>query len=197
LQRAVGAQIDLGATVTFTFSPNGDTSFDRDRVLDGPVTLERKGLADWRIVDLTRDGVSMDDGITPLAGQTQTLAGVSVRLDSVFRFVPSWEFNLVVTNGTGATIGLDPAAAALLVRSGGGIEGIDTVPSRSLAAIPPGGTVVGLVDVPYQDSARGRVLALPFVSRGGKVRRFTFALRGLLPPVPGTGGAPSPVPSSG
>jgi hypothetical protein len=196
LKTAIGAQVQLAASVTFHFTPANGRAFQRRRVLDGPVTLIRIGLADWRIVDLTRDGVSMDAGITPLSGQTHTLAGVSVRLDSVFRFVPSWEFNLVVTNGTSTTVGLDPTSTALLVRSAGGVQPVTTLPSPSLAAIPPGATVDGLVDVPFQDTARGRVLALPFVTPNGKVRRFAFALTGLLPPLASSSiASPAPSPS--
>jgi hypothetical protein len=195
--KAVGARVDLGASVTFSYAPMDAEPFDRTRFLDGPVTLVRRGTADWRIVDVTRDGVSMDAGITRFDGQTHHLAGVSVRLDSVFRFVPNWQFNLVVTNETSATIGLDPTSAALLVRDAGGLQTIGTAPSRSLQAIPPGSSVEALIAVPYQDSARGRALSLPFVGSDGRLRRFLFPLGGLIDPLPGPAAGASPVAAPG
>jgi hypothetical protein len=190
LKHTIGAQIDLAGSVAFRFAPAGAPAFDRTRILDGPVTLLRTGLGEWKIVDVTRDGMSMDAGITRFDGQTHRLAGVSVRLDSVFRFVPNWQFNVVVTNHSSARIGLDPAATALVVRTTAGAQAVTTVPSTSLATIAPGATVDGLIAVPYQDTARGSVLTLPFVSTDRKIRHFAFALTGLIPPLPGpsTGG---------
>ncbi|HEY3264386.1 MAG TPA: hypothetical protein VGK12_04430 [Actinomycetota bacterium] len=198
IRKAIGARVDVGASVTFSYEPNDVEPFERTRILDGPITLLRTGTADWRIVDLTRDGVSMDAGITRFDGQTHHLAGVSVRLDSVFRFVPNWQFNVVVTNETSATIGLDPATAALLVRDPGGLQTIETVPSRSLQTIPPGSTVEALIAVPYQDSAHGRALSLPFFGSDGRLRRFLFPLGGLIDalPSPAAGGG-SAVPAPG
>jgi hypothetical protein len=184
VKKAIGAQVDLGASVTFHFAPVDAPAFDRTRILDGPVTLLRTGLARWQIVDVTRDGVSMDAGITRFRGQTDRRDGVSVRLDSVFRFVPNWQFNVVVTNRSKTAIGLDPAAAALVVRAANGNEAVATVPSISLAEIRPGASVDGLIAVPYQDTARGRVLTLPFVTADGTIRPFVFDLTGLIPPLP-------------
>jgi hypothetical protein len=195
IKNAIGGQVDLGASVAFHFAPADAPAFDRTRILDGPVTLLRTGLGQWKVVDVTRDGLSMDAGITRLRGRPHIVGGVSVRLDSVFRFVPNWQFNVVVSNRTNATIGLDPAAAALIVRGGNGAQAVTTVPSVSLGAIAPGATVDGLIAVPYQQTARGRVLTLPFASRDGSVRRFAFKLSGLIPalPAPSTGaGSPSP-----
>jgi len=197
IKQAIGAQVDLGASVAFHFAPADAPAFDRTRILDGPVTLLRTGLGQWKVVDVTRDGSSMDAGITRLRGRAHILGGVSVRLDSVFRFVPNWQFNVVVGNRTNGTIGLDPAAAALVIKAGGGAQAVSTVPSVSLASIPPGATVDGLIAVPYQQTARGRVLTLPFVSGDGTVRRFAFRLSGLIPPVPAPStGAGSPSPAS-
>jgi hypothetical protein len=198
IRRAIGAEIDVSASVTFSFTPTTGDAFERTRILDGPMTLIRTGTAEWRVVDVTRDGVSMDAGITRLDGQVHRLAGVTVRLDSVFRFVPNWQFNLVVTNDTRSAIGLDPSAAALVVRQAGGVQAVPTTPTRSLAAIAPGASVEALLAVPFQDSDRGRALSLPFLSADGKLRRFVFRLDGLIDPSsgPSTGaGSPTPAPS--
>lgn len=199
IRTAVGAQVQMSASVTFSFAPSNGQPFERTRILDGAITLIRTGTADWRIVDVTRDGVSIDAGITRFDGQVQRAGGAQVRLDSVFRFQPSWQFNLVVTNGTRQTIGLDPAAAALLVkRPGDAAQAVQVVATASLLEIPAGGTAEGLVAVPFQDSARGRVLSLPFVASNGTRLRFAFPLAGLIDPLPGpaTGvGSSAPVPS--
>jgi hypothetical protein len=196
--KAVGAAVGVGASVTFTYAPSDGEPFDRTRILDGPITLLRAGTADWRIVDVTRDGVSMNAGITRFDGQAHHLAGMSVRLDSVFRFVPYWQFNVVVTNDTGVTVHLDPAAAALVVRASDGLQMVSTVPSRSLRAIRPGSTVEAVVSVPYRDSARGTALLLPFVGSDGRRMRFLFPLANLIDPVSGPGSAPgSPAPTTG
>jgi hypothetical protein len=194
IRSTVGARVDLGASVTFTFTPaNGDEPFELRRILDGPLTLLRTGTAGWKVVDVTRDGVSMDAGITRFDGQTRRLAGVSVRLDSVFRFVPNWQFNLVVTNDTDGPIALDTTSAALVIRQPGGIQTMPTVPSPSLATIGPGATVDALIRVRFQDSSKGRLLSLPFVGTDDRVRTFVFRLGAIIDPLPGptTAGDPS------
>jgi hypothetical protein len=135
----------------------------------------------------------MDAGITRFDRQTRRLAGVSVTLDSVFRFVPNWQFNLVVTNDTPGTIRLDPATAALVVRGPGNPEIVQTVPTSSLRRIAPGATVQALVAVPFQDSADGRVLSLPFIGSDRKLRTFVFPLGGLIDPAPGHAAASATV----
>ncbi len=197
IRRAVGARVDVGASVTFRFIPAGDAPFERTRILDGPMTLLRTGTADWRIVDFTRDGASMDAGITRFEGQVHRLDGVSVRLDSLFAFVPNWQFNLVVTNDTRRPIALNPAATGIVIRRPGGLQAIGGIASGSLASIGPHDTVEGQVSVPFQDSARGRALILPFADRTGRIRRFVFALGGLMaaPGGPPAGqGSASPAP---
>jgi hypothetical protein len=185
IRDTVGAQVDVGASVTFHFTPADGDAFDRTRILDGPVTLLRTGTAAWKVLDATRDGTSMDAGITRFDAQTHRLAGVSVRLDSVFRFVPNWQFNIVVTNASDATIALDVASAALLVRHPDGVEALPTSATRSLQTIGPGTTVDALIGVPFQDSAKGRLLSLPFAGSDGRLRPFVFPLGGIIDPLPG------------
>ncbi len=184
LRTSLRATVDIGASVTFSYSPSSGDPFERTRILDGPMTLERMGTAEWKVVDVTRDGVSMDAGITRFTRQTRRVAGVSVTLDSVFRFVPNWQFNLVVTNDSPATVGLDPTMAALIVKGPQDLQAIQTVPTQSLRQIRPGARVEALVAVPFQDSARGRALSLPFLGSDGRLRRFVFPLAGLIDAAP-------------
>jgi len=193
--RAVGAQVTLGATVRFTFTPNDGEPFERARILDGPVRLVSLRPGDWRVVDLTRDGVPMSDGIRLFRDESRTRDGVSVRLDSLFMFTPNWQFNLAVENRSRWPIRLDPDATGLyLERSDGSFERIAGVPSVALTAtIPPGRGLQSLIAFPEQGSAAGRSLVLTF-RRDGRALRLAFPLEDLVssvPPPPPTGEAPT------
>jgi hypothetical protein len=195
VDRALGAQADLGATVTFSYAPAGGEPFERTRILDGPVTLVSTRPGDWRILDLTRAGVPMSDGIELFEDEVRTDHGLSVRLDSLFMFTPNWQFNVVVENDTGDEVFLHPDATALYVRrAGGGFGAVQGVPSPALALLPAGAGVQSVVSYPLQDSAEGRVLVLVFRSPDREYR-FDFPLEDivtLVPPPPPTaaGGAP-------
>lgn len=192
-EEALGAQVDLGASVTFGFSPAGGEPFERTRILDGPATLVSTRAGDWRVLDLTRDGVPMSDGIELFADEVRTDAGLSVRLDSLFMFAPSWQFNVVVENRTSSGVRLDRDATGLYVRAtDGGFERLDGAISPALAALPAGAGVQSLLSYPLQDSADGRVLVLTF-RRGERAFRFDFPLEDLVTAVP----PPAPTASPG
>ena len=195
-ERALGAQVNLGASIRFSYAPAQGEPFDRTRFLDGTVTLVSLAPGDWRVLDLTRDGVPMSDGIKLFEDEVRTEGGVMVRLDSLFMFTPNWQFNVVVENRTGGEIRLDPEGTALFLRTGvGEFERIDGVISPSLAALPVGTGVQSLLSFPLQDSAEGRVLLLTF-RRGDEVYRLDFPLEDLVttvPPPPPTDGTEEPV----
>ena len=189
--RALGAQVELGATVTFTFAPVDDDPFERARILDGPVTLLSSRPGDWRVLDITRDGVPMSEGIELFEDEERADRGISVRLDSLFMFTPNWQFNVVVENRSGTEIGLDALATGLFFeRTGGTFDRVEGAPSPALASIPEGTGVQSLVSFPLQDSADGLVLVLTFL-RDGRPYRFDFPLEDLVtvvPPPPPTAG---------
>lgn len=195
LPRAVGAQVTLAATVRFTFTPDEGEPFERARILDGPVRLVSLRPGDWRVADLTRDGVPMTDGIELFRDEVRTEDGVSVRLDSLFMFTPNWQFNLIVENRSRRPIRLDGDATGLYEElPDGSFERTRGVPSAALVGtIPPGRGVQALIAFPQQDSATGRSLVLTF--RGdGRALRFAFPLEGLVnpvPPPPPTDGVPT------
>ncbi len=193
LRRALGAQVALGATVRFTFTPEDGDPFQRARILDGPVSLVSLRPGDWRVVDLTRDGVPMSDGIELFRNEARTEDGVSVRLDSLFMFTPNWQFNLVIENRSRRTLRLDRDASGLFVERGdGSFERYEGVPSLALQVpLPPERGVQALLAFPQQDSAEGRSLVLTF-RRDGEPLRFSFPLEDLvssIPPPPPTDGA--------
>ncbi len=187
----MGAQVMLGATVRFGFAPDEGEPFQRARILDGAVTLVSTRAGDWRVLDLTRDGVPMSDGIQLFRDELREERGVSVRLDSLFMFTPNWQFNVVVENRTDRAIRLDPGSTGLFTRTQGrGFERTEGVPSPALAEIPAGRGVQSLLAFPLQDSAEDRVLVLTFRADGRRYQ-LDFPLEDLVtvvpPPPPTTG----------
>jgi hypothetical protein len=181
--RAVGAEVGLSASVAFTFDPATGPAFDRTRSLDGPVTVVKIGPADWRVLDATRDGVPMSDGIQLFKSEQQTDGGITVRLDSLFMFAPSWQFNVIVENSTDHAVQLEPTGVALLRRTSGAVNRVEGALTGSLAVIPAHATVEGLMAYPTQDAAVGRTLAIAYRD-GGAVLPFAFPLKGLVKVVP-------------
>ena len=181
--RAVGAEVDLAASVAFTFDPSGGQAFERTRSLDGPVTVVKIGAADWRVLDATRDGVPMSDGIQVFKSEEQTDGGVTVRMDSLFMFAPNWQFNVVVENRTDHAVQLEPTGVVLLHEAGGSVARVDGVVTGSLAVIPAHATVEGLMAYPAQDASNGRTLAVAY-RYGRTLLPFEFPLGGLVKVVP-------------
>ncbi|MFB3738124.1 MAG: hypothetical protein ACE14W_04065 [Candidatus Velamenicoccus archaeovorus] len=181
VQGGVGARLELGASVTFAFDPVGDRPFRRTRILDGPVTLIRVGRADWKVLDATRDGASMDGGIQLFDGLQQERHGVTLRLDSLFRFTPNWQFNVLVRNRTGAPIRL-AGGAVLLVENDGETARRHGVVTASLERVPDGATVAGLAAFPLQPSPRGRILVLAYRTADGRRLDFAFPMARRITP---------------
>ncbi len=195
-KQALGANVDLSASVAFAYEPVGGDPFERVRILDGPVALIGGPPGDWRVIDFTRDGVPMTDGIQLFEDESQAADGITVVLDSLFMFTPNWQFNLIVENRTGSEIRVDPEATALLVRGQGGeVRKVRGVAAPGLSVIEPATGVQSMVSYPLQASADGRVLHIVF-SSGGRGVTFDFPLGKIVSSVPpppptdgGTGGS--------
>ncbi|HET8526855.1 MAG TPA: hypothetical protein VFM81_09500 [Actinomycetota bacterium] len=183
--RASGASVGLSASVAFRFSPKGDKPFEFVRILDGPVTLVRTSPGSYRVLDLVRDGVPMSDSIQPFRNQTRTEGGVSVTMDSLFMFMPTWQFNIVVENAGPRDVQITEDGAALFVDRGDGFERVGGQPrvTSSLVTIPSGRTVEGLVAFRAQPSADGRVFSLTY-GQGKGALSFEFPLSDLVTQVP-------------
>jgi len=183
--------------VTFTYDPADGEPFDRTRIMDGPVTLLRTGTAQWRVVDATRDGQSMDDGIHLFQDLSMASLGVTVSLHSLFAFTPAWQFNVTVVNGTGGLIRFEPKGLALLVRrQGAPPQRARGVYTQALIALPSGFDAEGLVGFPQQEEAKGRTLSLAYRLAGGRRVTFAFPLGDVVTQVPPTSSEPSPAPTS-
>jgi hypothetical protein len=197
VRNAVGGQVNLGASVTFTYEPADGQAFDRTRIMDGPVTLLRTGTAEWRVVDATRDGQSMNDGIQLFHDVSMASHGVTVSLHSLFMFTPAWQFNVTVVNRTGGLIRFEPDRLGLFVRrQGAPAQRMEGVYTEALDALPSGFDAEGLVGFPQQDEAKGRTLSLAYRLAGGRHVTFAFPLGEVVTQVPPTSSEPSPAPTS-
>jgi hypothetical protein len=189
-RRSAAAQVGLSASVTFNLAPIDGEDREVVRVLDGPVTLVRTDVGDFRVFDLLRNGVPMSDGIEPFTREQRTEDGVTVRLESLFMFSPLWQFNVTVSNTTDEDVVLDPTGAALFLERGEEFERVDGQLTNSLAIVPAGTTIDGQMVFDEQSSAEGRVLSLVYGS-GPDRRIFEFPLGDLVTAVP-----PPPPPTS-
>jgi hypothetical protein len=198
VQNVAGAQVNMGASVTFTYVPANAASFDLTRILDGPLTLLETGPAQWKVFDVTRDGQSMDAGIQLFRDLSQTRHGVTVQLDSLFMFTPNWQFNVVVRNRSGREVRLAGKDLSLDVHAqGGGRQHVRGVWSSELETIANGADSKGLVAFHQQREATGRTLAIAYRTAGGRKVRFEFPLGSVISQVPPIAGAsPSPTPTS-
>jgi hypothetical protein len=185
-----GAEVDLDASVTFTYSPNDGQPFTQRRDLSGPLVLIQTGPVDWKVLDGVRDGVRMSDAIELFKQVSIASGGVTVQIDSVFLFAPTWQFNVVVTNGTDAPIRLDPTRVGLFVKSGPDeFTRVTGAVTQSLADVPPGANVEGQMAFSSRSSSDGTVLSLGYTSGHERFPPFAFPLQPLIT-------VPSPSPTA-
>jgi hypothetical protein len=198
VQNVAGAQVNLGASVTFTYRPAGAASFDRARILDGPLTLIETGAARWKVFDVTRDGQSMDGGIQLFQDLSQVKERVTVQVSSLFMFTPNWQFNVVVRNRSGGAIRLSAKDLSLDVhRQGGPPRRAGGAYSEELGTLSSDASVQGLLAFPQQDEAKGRTLSITYRLANGRPVRFAFPLGTVVTQVPPIAGAtPSPTATS-
>ncbi|HXF37454.1 MAG TPA: hypothetical protein VNO17_09775 [Actinomycetota bacterium] len=188
-----GAQLDLDASVVLTFDPARGETVQRARLFHGPMTLFRRGLADWGVVDVFRDGVSMD-GAIHLIDEPASSDGLTVELDSVFAFVPEWSVNLVITNRTGSPVSLFPPEAAIVGPGGSRVEGQGG--TANLRRVPDGvRRMRAIVTFPAVPDVEGATLLLPFRLPRGRGRiDFAFPLGELLSLAEPPAASPPPAP---
>lgn len=185
-ERYDAAQVLLRASVTFRYRPFGAEPFERTRVLDGPMTLVRTGLEDWRVIDLTRDGLALSDGVRDLGDERVTADGLTVELHSAFLFTAGWQFNVTVENATGGPARLD---GVTLTTGAGRVDGVATGP---LLSIPRATGAIGILAFAAGDDLTEPFLELRFATDQGPVvlRVDLAATIGDLP-----GASPTPAPT--
>jgi hypothetical protein len=183
--------VDVQATVTFSFQPDHGKTITLPRSLDGPMRLlydDARGT--WGVLDFTRDGIPLSQTFEIVADTAKgSRVGTEVTLDS-FVSVPYWQFFIRVSGDRAATIA--PRDAELLDADGARVAAAQDVTS-SLRTIGPGATTEGIITFPAQASADGLTLRLTLRGPGGPAL-FEFPLGGLIHPVPLATGSPSPTP---
>jgi hypothetical protein len=183
--------VDVQATVTFSFQPDHGKTITLPRSLDGPMRLlydDARGT--WGVLDFTRDGIPVSQTFEIVADTAKgSRVGTEVTLDS-FVSVPYWQFFIRVSGDRAVTIA--PRDAELLDADGARVAAAQDVTS-SLRTIGPGATTEGIITFPAQASADGLTLRLTLRGPGGPAL-FEFPLGGLIHPVPLATGSPSPSP---
>ena len=183
--------VDVRATVTFSFKPEHGDVITLSRSLDGPMRLlfdDQHGT--WSVLDFTRDGIPLSQSFETVAdGASASRGGSDVVIDS-FVSVPYWQFFLRVSSDR--AVGLAPRDVELLDADGARVAVARDVTS-SLRTIAAGRAVEGIVTFPAQTTADGLTLRLTLRGPGG-VATFDFKLRGLIHPLPIVTGSPSPSP---
>jgi hypothetical protein len=183
--------VDVQATITFSFQPDVGKTITLSRSLDGPMRLlydDTRGT--WGVLDFTRDGLPLSQTFEVVGDRVGgSRGGIDVTLDS-FVSVPYWQFFIRVSSDRAVRIA--PRDAELIDAEGARVAVARDVTS-SLRAIDPGAAAEGIVTFPGQASADGMTLRVTIRgSRGASL--FHFALGGLIHPIPLTTGSPSPSP---
>jgi hypothetical protein len=183
--------VDVRATITFSFRPEAGDMISLSRSLDGPMRLlfdDEQGT--WGVLDFTRDGIPLSRTFEIVArSAAASRGGTDVAIDS-FVSVPYWQFFLRMS--TDRAVGLAPNDAELLDADGQRVAVAREVTS-SLREIVAGAAVEGIVTFPGQAAAAGLTLRITLRGAAGAAM-FDFKLRGLIHPIGVVSGSPSPSP---
>jgi hypothetical protein len=137
------ATVGIDATVTFELPAGGDLI----RRFESPMLVARQGDS-WGVFDATRDGRSMQESISlidPPARSTD--AGITVQVDSVFRFTAGTAVNILVVNESAGPVRVHPERSLLQVGAFPPIRG--RAMSTSLQkGVGPGQEVEGMIEFP-------------------------------------------------
>jgi hypothetical protein len=110
------AAVAVDATVNIYLRDRRGQVVVSPRVFESPFFLTRREDGSWAVVDASRDGRSMRAAIALLEPQARaTAGGVTVTIDSVFRFSPATAVNVTVRNSTGGRLVVDLSRSFLQV----------------------------------------------------------------------------------
>jgi hypothetical protein len=183
--------VDVRATITFSFQPDDADAITVSRSLEGPMRLlfnDQRGT--WSVLDFTRDGIPLSQTFEIVAkSAAASKGGIDVAIDS-FLSLPYWQFFLRMSSDR--TTGLAPRDVELRDSTGDRLAVAREVTS-SLRRIAAGPAVEGIVTFPAQATADGLTLRMTLRAPNG-VTTFDFKLRGLIHPVAIVSGSPSPSP---
>lgn len=183
------ASVDVLAEVRLDFRPEGDAPFSMVRSFDGPMTLARDSTSGWLVVDATRDGALMSDGIVVIEDGPVLRGDLAIEVVAAFAFAPTIQFNVEVRN-----VG---SAVARLVRPSSGVAGArgfaPGIATAGLLRVPSGATTEGILAVPADAVVGGGELVLVY-RIGSDTQEVRIDLGDLLGTVTVTG---DPTPSPG
>lgn len=179
------ARVRVRASVTFEYEPDEGDPFEITRVLDGPMILLRVGIADWRVVELTRDGATLTDGIRDLGDERFRRDDVVLEVHSAFLFPVGWQFNVTVENRTTGRIELVFAA---LETDAGSEDGVAT---PSLQGIPTSTGALGILAFPVGTDLSGATLVVRYRTTSGDELEVRAAVESLIGDLPAAA-TPSP-----
>lgn len=166
--------VDVRATITFSFQPDDGDEITLARSLDGPMRLlfdEERGT--WAVLDFTRDGIPLSRTFEIVAkSAAASRRGTDVAIDS-FVSVPYWQFFLRVSSDHVGE--LAPSDVELLDADGERVAVAREVTS-SLRTIAAGPAVEGIVTFPPQAMADGLTLRVTLRGTSGP-RRSTSSSR--------------------
>ena len=193
--------IEVRATATFTYTPDGGKPIQVVRSLNGPISMVRARDGRWLVVDFTRDGSPISSSILGFHHLIATVHGVQMRVDSLIADRDSVQLGLIVRNGTDVSVSPAAAGATLLTSDGSKLAGSSGA-KVFLGSIAPGETGEGLVTVPPQAAVAGVTLRVA-LSGGGRPLVFDFSMGDIaaaaqpLPPAGLTSPSPAPGTSAG
>jgi hypothetical protein len=180
-------QVELRASVTFTFAPNDADPFDVVRSLDGPMRLIRGPGDDWTVLDFTRDGIPLTSQFEGVEDASDGDATTQAALAAFFA-APTWQFGLVIH--TSRTLRLSPDDVTI-VDGDGVLVATAGALTTQLERIPAGATVRGLAAFDPRPSAEG--LSLRIGVRPNADSALLIPLDGRIHPIE-VSGAASPGP---
>ena len=186
---AILRQVDVAATVTFSFDPSNGTPETVTRSLDGPMRLILDPRNGWKVLDFTRDGIPLSREFQTMKGAAATVDGVKVEA-AAFLSVPYWQFGLVVVDPSSGSV--DAKRTAIVDASGAVVSAAKAV-TDSLERLPGGVPTEGLVTFSPASSADGLTLRIVVRSTTGHRTTLEIPLSGKVTPVPIA--TPTPTPS--
>jgi hypothetical protein len=170
-------EVDLRASVTFSFEPRDGEPFTVARSLDGPMRLIRASDGDWSVLDFTRDAI-------PLSGQFQVVEGADAANGTaavavvVFFAAPIWQLGILVQ--AVEAVSFTPEDV-MLVAADGQAEAAGAI-STQLRHIRAGATVRGLVTFDARSDAEGLILRIAPDGSEGRAA-IEIPLTGRIRPV--------------
>lgn len=188
---AILREVDVSASVTFSFQPDAGDTISLSRSLDGPMRLLfDEGVGTWGVLDFTRDGIPLSQAFEVVGKDGRMSAGgVDLAIDA-FVSVPYWQFFLRISSDR--AVRLAPKDAVLLDADDERVATAREVTS-SLNAVGSSRDVEGIVTFPPQATADGLTVRMTFRGPGGDTV-LAIPLRGLIHPIPPVSGSPSPTP---